>query len=289
MSIRPLRPIREERTGADPGPRVRPRLDRWRAPPDASLAAVRRAGDLPVFVVGRDDHPRVLVTMDRDAAGAFVSVAYVDAVLRSGGCAWLVPPEASQVDLLVGAVDAIVVTGGAFDIHPRHYGQAVEGRLDRVDDDRTALELALAAAALDAGVPLLGVCGGMQAMAVAAGGTLVQDLPPVPPHEQPTDPARPWHRVQLRAPLDAWWGRSVIEVNSTHHQAVAEPGRGMEVVGTSPDGVIEAILAPGHPFALGVQWHPERLTDDVPYARLLAATAALGARARRASGPPSAR
>lgn len=233
--------------------------------------------------------PIVLVTTDRRDPGghrpgprvrpvrpeAWVGEAYVQAVREAGGLPLLVPPGPADVDLLLAHAHAVVLTGGHFDIHPRWYGEPVTARLDRVEEDRTALELSLAAACLERGVPILGVCGGMQAMAVAAGGRLVQDLgatadarPGALDHEQPTDPATAWHDVRVEAPADAWIGR-LVAANSTHHQAVADAGS-LVACGWSPDGVIEVIAGAGA-FALGVQWHPELLGDLRAYEALIRA------------------
>lgn len=177
----------------------------------------------------------------------------------------LLPPgDAAAAVELLDTVRAVVVTGGAVDLHPRHYGQAVLGRLDRVDEDRAALELTLARAAVDRGLPFLGVCGGMQTLAVALGGTLVQDIATARPgaleHEQPTDPATPWHPL---VDVDPRWARWFPPaVNSTHHQAVDRPGP-LAVVARAPDGIVEAVVLPDHPFCLGVQWHPEHLDGAV--------------------------
>lgn len=263
MSILTVAVRRERREGFDPGPRVRPRRDRLRLEGAAGLAAVGDAGG---------GGPRVLVTMDRDAEGPWVSADYVDAVHRAGGSAWLVPPDADDLPALLAAADAVLVTGGAFDIHPRHYGAAVAARLDRTDEDRTGLELALCAAALASDLPLLGVCGGMQALAVAGGGSLIQDLPAEPSHEQPTDPGEPWHPVRLSGVLATWFGPEV-PANSTHHQAVATLGGGAVVEGRSPDGVVEAMRVPGRRFVVGVQWHPERMGQQGWYDRLVRAAA----------------
>ncbi len=206
---------------------------------------------------------------------AFVLEAYLEAVRAAGGLPLVLPPGPTAVDAVLDRIDAMVLTGGDMDVHPSHYGQAVQGRLDRVEPTRTELELTLARAALARDVPVLGVCGGMQVLAVAAGGTLVQDLPSSPPasiaHEQPGDPVEPSHSVELVPSAAAWFaGSRVIAVNSTHHQAVDHPGA-YEVVGRAPDGVIEAIAHPEHRFAVGVQWHPELIGQTSLYAALLAA------------------
>ena len=113
----------------------------------------------------------------------------------------------------------------------------------------------------------------MQVLAVAAGGTLVQDLPSPTQagiaHEQPNDPAEPSHRVAMASEARLGLG-AAIEVNSTHHQAVSDPGT-LVVVGRAPDGVVEAIQHPGHRFAAGVQWHPELIGQLGPYEQLIRA------------------
>ena len=197
--------------------------------------------------------------------------------LREGGAEpILLPPEPADVNALVAWIlehaRAVVLTGGAFDIHPTVYGQQVQARLDRVDRGRTDLELALARACIERGVPVLGVCGGMQVLAVAAGGTLIQDIlsqvPGAEDHEQPEDPATPSHAVDLEpGPLREAFGQARIEVKSTHHQAVESSGS-LVISGRAPDGVVEVVHHPSHPFCVGVQWHPE-LLDPAPYRALV--------------------
>lgn len=214
---------------------------------------------------GQPDSPRVRPPRPEFWIGA----SYVQAVRDAGGTPLLLPPGEPDLDAALAIAHAVVITGGAFDIHPSHYGEQVTDRIDRVDEARTMLELALARRCLRDDIPVLGVCGGMQVLAVAAGGTLVQDLPKQPiDHEQPNDPAEPSHRVRIEAPASAWLG-SHLQVNSTHHQAVANPG-GLVACGWSDDGVIEVIASRTHRFVLGVQWHPEGLGDLAPYRELLA-------------------
>jgi len=217
---------------------------------------------------------RVLVTTDRTEGGGFldsprvrprhpkawVKEAVIDAVRAGGGVPLLLPPGERRLDDAIDGIGAIVITGGDFDIHPKHYGHKVHEKLGETDDKRTITELSLADIALRHAIPVLGICGGMQALAVAAGGTLIQDIDAqidgASEHQQPTDPSQGWHRLVVRpGTLRRWIGPTPV-VNSTHHQAVLSPGS-MRIAATAEDGIIEAIEAPDHPFAIGVQWHPE--------------------------------
>lgn len=202
-------------------------------------------------------------------AEVFVKECIVEQLRAVGLETILLPPEASPslVDWVIQNCDGVVITGGAFDIDPKWYGQAQEGRLDAIDEGRTQLEMNLAQQAIAHNVPLLGLCGGMQVLAVVAGGTLIQDIATADEtaleHEQPTDPATTWHSVHLNSPRwQRWFGAEEIEVNSTHHQAVKDLGRCVSV-GTAPDGVIEAIELPDLAFCVGVQWHPELVDDKI--------------------------
>ncbi|MCP4809654.1 MAG: gamma-glutamyl-gamma-aminobutyrate hydrolase family protein [Proteobacteria bacterium] len=229
---------------------------------------------------------RVLVTTDRQDGEGFsdsprirprrnavhLKEAVIDAIRAAGGVPLLLPPGETD---LVGALeiaDALVVTGGDFDIHPRHFGEAAVPELGRVDDKRTNTELAVCRLAIDTDLPVLGLCGGMQALAVVAGGTLVQDIdtqvPGASEHQQPTDPAEGWHALNVEpGQLRNWLGAHPV-VNSTHHQAVRDAGD-LRVSARAEDGVIEAVELPNHRFCIGVQWHPELLASGAVLFRAL--------------------
>lgn len=155
----------------------------------------------------------------------------------------------------------VILTGGP-DVEPWRYGQApLAGVALHPDAARDALDLKLLVRADEAGWPVLAVCYGCQLLAVARGGSLIQDLPTagLEGHGvyEPLD--RLAHRVQMLAARLLSWLPSEFEVNSRHHQAIADPGR-LRVVGRSPDGVIEAVEDDeAGRFVVGVQWHPENL------------------------------
>ncbi|MSP55663.1 MAG: gamma-glutamyl-gamma-aminobutyrate hydrolase family protein [Myxococcales bacterium] len=180
----------------------------------------------------------------------------------------LLAPGEAQLDLILSVVGGVVITGGNFDIHPKHYGQPALWET-RADEARTGLELALLGECVRRRMPTLGLCGGMQAMAVALGGRLLQDIRAdasqrgvdVLDHEQATDPAQSAHELVCEPGWEWLRGPGDGGVNSTHHQAVdpAFPGRAT-VAARSPDGVIEAIAYHDRAM-LGVQWHPELLSS----------------------------
>ncbi|MBK9515942.1 MAG: gamma-glutamyl-gamma-aminobutyrate hydrolase family protein [Anaeromyxobacter sp.] len=229
--------------------------------------------------------PRIGLTLDADQAGDryLLGRAYVDAVAEAGGLPLLLPHLAALAAETLAALDGLVISGGAFDVPPELYGEARRPACGPSRPERTRAELALLQAALAAGLPVLGVCGGMQLMAVARGGALWQDLVAdlgpagpdgAPPgrrvaglrHEQPAPKDVPSHLVEV-APgtrLAGLVGAGPLMVNSTHHQAVRAPGAGVVVSALAPDGVVEALELAGPAFALGVQWHPEAAARHEP-------------------------
>lgn len=196
--------------------------------------------------------------------------AYIRAVQRAGGVALLIPPhpDTDALEAVCSRLDGLLLSGGC-DIDPARYGEASIPACQEPEPARDELELALAAWALDAAVPILGICRGMQLLNVACGGTLYQDLATQQPEAAQHDHAaigRTFRahgiRLQEHSRLSEILGTSPYTVNSLHHQAVARAGAGVEIVGWSPDGVAEAMEVDGHPFALAVQFHPEELEGD---------------------------
>ena len=160
-----------------------------------------------------------------------------------------------------------MVTGGAFDVDPSLYGEGERHATVTLKEGRTAAELALTQGALARDLPVLGICGGEQLLAVALGGTLVQHIPDsvanALEHEQPNPRHEPGHRVTVvpGTLLHRIVGTGTMHVNSAHHQAVRAPGPHAVINATAPDGVVEGLEDLRYRFCLGVQWHPEFFID----------------------------
>lgn len=214
--------------------------------------------------------PRIGVTLDSEDAGGYSRLPwyalrqnYCSAVVAAGGVPVPLPHEPALVEDYLEALDGLIVTGGHFDLDPSLYGAPERHASVTTKDRRTAFEMAITRGALARRLPILGICGGQQLLAVALGGTLIQHIPDTVrdalAHEQPNPRTEPGHEVSVVAGtrLHAITGCDSFPVNSAHHQAVAEAGPGVVVSARAGDGVIEAIELADHPFCLGVQWHPE--------------------------------
>jgi putative glutamine amidotransferase len=210
--------------------------------------------------------PVIGVTLgDGDRAGYHSMRAdYVRSVERAGAIPLLLPALApAHAEAVLERLDGVLLSGG-IDVDPALYGRPRHPKLGRVDRARDEFELALTRLALERDLPLLAICRGQQVLNVATGGTLLQDLPSelkgTVTHDAPGRRTRRSHSVEL-APgsrLSLILGAGPLSVNSFHHQAIDEPGRGVTVTGRSPeDGVIEAVELRDRAFAIGVQWHPE--------------------------------
>jgi len=210
---------------------------------------------------------RIAVTLDRDADVSETN-DYRRSLVDAG-----VPVEAIAVVTPlspdVGAFDALLL-GGGLDVDPARYGRPALGNgTVEVDPERDALDFRLFDQARRAGMPILGICRGLQVVNVALGGTLVQDIPSERPSEvvhQRTkeEKTRLDHEIAIvpGTRLAAIAGGSAAAVNSRHHQAIDHVAKGLAVAATAPDGVAEAVEAPGEPWLLAVQWHPENLAKD---------------------------
>jgi putative glutamine amidotransferase len=203
---------------------------------------------------------------------AELKASYTDAVVRAGGLPIILPvtDDQSMVEAYLDRVAGVVVTGGAFDVPPSLYGEASREGLGPLKPQRTEFELMVIKTALAKQLPLLGICGGMQLLNVAYGGTLIQDIaremPSARLHEQKHVRTQPQHPVEVKegSVLADCVGKGQLMVNSTHHQAIKTLGAGLLASAHAPDGIIEAIEHRGPGFVVGVQWHPEMMVDTVP-------------------------
>jgi len=214
-------------------------------------------------------------TQDRREPLILLQECYTRAILHAGAIPFVLPitPSRSAIREILERLDGIVVSGGNFDIHPRLYGEEPVEGLGEVKEERTEFELELITSALKRDLPMLGVCGGAQAINVALGGSLYQDIATqirdAVEHQQGALKDQGGHQIKIHegTRLRRIVGRETLEVNTTHHQAVKQLGKDLVVNATAEDGVIEGIESQSHSFVLGVQWHPEFLTHKDAYQR----------------------
>jgi putative glutamine amidotransferase len=211
--------------------------------------------------------PDVAATGDNAEPLIVLQERYARAIQQAGAVPLVLPIASAPATLrrIVKSLDGIVVSGGNFDIHPKYYGERATERLGNIREERTEFELELISLALKRDMPLLGVCGGAQAINVALGGSLYQDIKSqvagAAEHEQGHLKDRGGHAVKIipGTKLRRIVGRDSLEVNTTHHQSVKKLGKGLIVNAAAADGVVEGLESQGHAFVLGVQWHPEFL------------------------------
>ncbi|CAN5461629.1 gamma-glutamyl-gamma-aminobutyrate hydrolase family protein [soil metagenome] len=207
---------------------------------------------------------------------------YVEGVFDAGGAPIVLPPigGARNVESLVGAMDGLLLSGGS-DLDPKYYGEAGIPEMGATIPERDEFEMALVGAALRRGIPIFGICRGLQVLNVALGGTLYQDISAqlgddALSHRQTALKFQPAHEVEVRS--GSWVGEAMgetgVKVNSYHHQAVKELAPGLVVSASSPDGVIEAVESRdfSDQWLFGVQWHAEAMrTVGVEHRNLFAA------------------
>ncbi len=220
------------------------------------------------------NRPLIGVTLDSEQPGGYskypwyaIRQNYAEAIIAAGGLPIALPHDPALAAEYLGHIQALVVTGGAFDVDPSLYGDGERHETVTLKQGRTAAELALMRGALERNMPVLGICGGQQLLAVALGGTLIQHIPDsIPnalPHEQPNPRHEPGHAIAVTPGtlLHRIVGATEMRVNSAHHQAVRHPGPRAIVNAVAPDQVIEGVEDPRYRFCLGVQWHPEFSID----------------------------
>jgi putative glutamine amidotransferase len=208
--------------------------------------------------------------------GRFVRIDldYVEGVAGAGGVPVVLPPLGDErvAMSVVGSIDGLLLSGGS-DLDPGYYGEETANELGPTVPERDAFEMALVGLALRRGIPIFGICRGLQVLNVALGGTLYQDLPSqwegdVLKHRQVTPKWQPSHEVEVRSGsyIAEVMGRGLVKVNSYHHQGVKDLAEGLVVTGRSVDGVVEAVEAKdlSERWLLGVQWHAEAMRGAGP-------------------------
>lgn len=220
--------------------------------------------------------PIIGVTLDSEEGGGFsdspwyaIRQNYMSCLEEAGAAPVALPHLAELAETYLDLCDGLVVTGGAFDVPPAMFGEEARTDTIRLKPARTTFETAVLRGALARNMPVLGICGGHQLLAVIAGGTLVQHIPDevedALEHSVSDDTEnaggkkRAGHPVQIASDskLAQFTGATEQHVNSSHHQSVRSVKAPMRVTALAEDGVIEAIELPDHDFAIGVQWHPE--------------------------------
>jgi putative glutamine amidotransferase len=216
-----------------------------------------------IAAMPRRQNPLIgLTTYGRGADNRYTLPAdYIDAVRRAGGVPLLIAPGESRVEAILDVIDALVLSGGG-DIDPSRYDGKRHDTNYSIDQERDTLELELARRVIDSSIPTLGICRGAQILNVVQGGKLIEHIPDevgvkvlhrAPPREPVT------HGVKLKtgSRLAKILGRDQFDATSWHHQALRGAAAGFDAVAHAPDGTIEAIEMPSHPWMIAVQWHPE--------------------------------
>jgi putative glutamine amidotransferase len=220
--------------------------------------------------------PRILITtnsetLERNVNRVYTTVAlqYAEAVLKAGGLPFFVGNlPAEHAEVYIENADGLLLSGGV-DVDPVHFGQTPHPQLGFIDESRDLLELALYKAAKRKGIPILGICRGIQLINVAEGGTLHQHLPAVPEmiqHSQVNQDGSLFHELRLDSSslLAKAFGKITIRTDSYHHQGIDKLGKELRAVAWTQDGLVEGVEGTGKTFVLGVQWHPEMSHEKYP-------------------------
>lgn len=232
--------------------------------------------------------PLIGITANYADGDASLRDRYYTQIANAGGVPVIIPPLADK-DIIINTldnIDALLLTGGA-DHNPLWSGQQPQPGLHNINQARDLPELLATRLACNRQMPILGICRGMQTIAIALGGEVCQDIPHTPKlikHSQEADRTEPTHSVDIEpaSALHGIFGTDRIFVNSFHHQAVTSPGKGMRITATAPDGTAEAMESTCHKPVIGVQWHPEWMgTDGLPLFRWLVDEARLFSEAKR--------
>ena len=209
--------------------------------------------------------PIIGLTANYEGIDATLRDRYYRQVVKAGGVPVIVPPLADK-NVLVNTLehlDALILTGGG-DHNPLWYGEEPSPKLHNINRERDLAELMITRLAYNRQIPMLGICRGIQTLAIALGGKVYQDIKQNVKHSQDADRSEPTHSVLITkgSTLYNIYGSEKIQVNSFHHQAVSEPGRRLRTIAKSADDIIEAVESSEYKPILGVQWHPEWLEEE---------------------------
>jgi membrane dipeptidase len=212
--------------------------------------------------------PVIGITGNFGDKGCELARGYYESVITSGGIPMIIPPSANR-DTIVNTlqnIDGLLLSGGS-DINPLFLNEEPSPKLHGINSERDLPELLLINLAYNRQIPILGICRGIQMIACALGGKIYQDIiNPTIKHSQELDRNIPSHSVNIdkNTILSKIYQQEKLWVNSFHHQAVSEPGKQFKISATAPDGTIEAIESCEFKSIIGVQWHPECLTEGKP-------------------------
>ncbi len=196
--------------------------------------------------------------------------SYVNALIQAGGVPVLIPSLIAEDgwEAVYSRLDGILFSGGG-DLSLERFSGEPHPRIDDVDQPRDSIELNFVNAAAADGKPFLGICRGCQVINVALGGSLYthisDQLPDALDHDYPGNKRTVLvHEVKIEegTRIAEIYAEPIILVNSLHHQGLKDIAPSLRITGNAPDGLVEAVELPDHPFGLGVQWHPEWLTDQ---------------------------
>lgn len=203
-----------------------------------------------------------ITTYARDEGGDFkLPTEYVDAVRQAGGIPVLIPPGEPHQTQLLDFLDGFILSGGG-DVDPVLYQGQNHETIYMVDHERDHSEIEFTRQAVSRNVPTLCICRGIQVLNVALGGTLIEHLPDAVGNQiahrvPPRNPTEHPITIEPDSKLAQIMGQTEVTTASWHHQAVRQPAPGLQVVAHAPDGTIEAVEMPDHPWLIAVQWHPE--------------------------------
>jgi putative glutamine amidotransferase len=204
----------------------------------------------------KSGNPIIGITADIDGEYFRIKHHYVDAILKSGGVPVLLPP-ADNPHIYAEKIDGLLIPGGD-DLDPYYYNEEKLPQVKLVSKVRSGFEISLLKEMVKLGKPVLGICYGMQLINVAFGGTLYQDIESQ--LKVAINHKTAYHMIVITENRFLRKGR--FSVNSTHHQAIREPGSGLSIIARSTDDLIEAFYREDYPFLIGIQWHPERQSEE---------------------------